>query len=360
MGLHLPIVWSETHREHLPEGEVWVGVRTPGTEQPERADRILESLLEDRVAEPMTPGPLAAGELERVHSPSLLDYLAGAWTSWQASGHEEDPGQDRVVPYLFPTPGLLGGIDPVEPVSAAARAGRFTYDTMTLIGPGTWDAARAAAGVALTAADLVIEGAPAAYACCRPPGHHATREAIGGSCYLANTALAAARLADSGRTPVAVIDIDAHHGNGTQSIFYEDPTVLTASIHVDPGQGWFPHFLGSAAETGSGRGEGTNLNLPLDPGTGDEGWLAGLRSLIGWAKAEGARSLVVALGVDAAQSDPESPLEVTIEGYREAGRLLGEMDLPTVIVQEGGYDLESVGPLVREALRGFENAGGSD
>ncbi len=355
MGLEMPIVWSETHREHRPGGEVWVGVRIPGTEHPERADRILASLLEAGAAEPIGPRPLPSGALERIHSPALVEYLAGAWAGWQESGHEDDPGQDRVVPYLFPTEGLMAGLEPAEPTSAAARAGRFTYDTMTLIGPGTWEAAQAAAAVALTAADLVLDGKPVAYACCRPPGHHATMDAIGGSCYLNNTALAAARLADSGRGPVAVIDIDAHHGNGTQSIFYEDPQVLTASLHVDPGHGWFPHFLGFAGETGSGPAVGSNRNLPLNPGTGDEGWLAGLRSLIEWAEAHGARSLVVALGVDAAHHDPESPLEVTIDAYREAGRLLGQMDLPAVIVQEGGYDLENVGPLVRETLLGFES-----
>lgn len=351
----MPIVWSETHREHRPEGEVWVGVRIPGTEHPERADRILASLLEAGASEPIEPRPLPPSALERIHSPALLEYLAGAWTAWQESGHEEDPGQDRVVPYLFPTPGLLGDLAPADPASAAARAGRFTYDTMTLIGPGTWEAAQAAAGVALTAAKLVSEGAPAAYACCRPPGHHATPDAIGGSCYLNNAALAAAHLADSGHGPVAVIDIDAHHGNGTQSIFYEDPEVLTASIHVDPGHGWFPHFLGFDSESGAGRAIAANRNLPLEPGTGDEGWLDGIRSLIGWAEAGGARSLVVPLGVDAAHHDPESPLEVTIDGYREAGRLLGAMNLPTVIVQEGGYDLENVGPLVQATLAGFES-----
>ena len=357
MGLDLPIVWSETHREHRPEGEVWVGVRIPGTEHPERVNRILAALLEAGSTEPLEARGLPDGALERVHSPALIEYLAGAWTGWQESGHEDDPGQDRVVPYLFPTEGLLGGLAPAEPASAAARAGRFTYDTMTLIGPGTWEAARAAAGVALTATDLALEGAPVAYACCRPPGHHAARNAIGGSCYLNNTALAAARLADSGHGSVAVIDIDAHHGNGTQSIFYEDPTVMTASIHIDPGHGWFPHFLGFASETGAGSGEGGNRNLPLAPGTGDEGWLAGVTSLIEWAEAAAVRSLVVALGVDAAHHDPESPLEVTIDGYREVGRLLGRMGLPTVIIQEGGYDLENVGPLVRETLLGFESAG---
>jgi acetoin utilization deacetylase AcuC-like enzyme len=241
------------------------------------------------------------------------------------------------------------------PASSAARAGLFAYDTMTLIGPGTWPAARAAADVALTAADLVADGEPLAYACCRPPGHHATRRAIGGSCYLNNTALAAARLRarEDGPGPIAVLDIDAHHGNGTQSIFYEDRSILTGSAHVDPGAGWFPHFLGFATETGAGAGAGGNRNLPLAPGCDDAGWLAAIAELCEWARSEGARALVVALGVDAAAGDPESPLEVSSEGYREAGRLLGGLELPTVVVQEGGYDLDRLGDLVTTTLTGL-------
>jgi acetoin utilization deacetylase AcuC-like enzyme len=234
-----------------------------------------------------------------------------------------------------------------------ARAGRFAYDTMTLIGPGTWEAARAAAATAVTAADLVLAGEPAAYACCRPPGHHATRASFGGSCYLNNAALAAARLrAKVAR--VAVIDVDAHHGNGTQSIFYANPGVLVGSVHVDPGAGWFPHFLGFADETGSGAGAWTNRNVPVAPGTGDGPWLEAVADLADWARAGGAAGLVVALGVDAAGGDPESPLEVTAAGFRAAGRVLGELGLPTVVVQEGGYHLDTVGELVREALTGLE------
>jgi acetoin utilization deacetylase AcuC-like enzyme len=355
MKLEMPIVWSEAHREHRPEGEVWVGVRTPGTEVPERADRIQAELIA-RGSRMVAARPQPRELIERVHDPELLDYLAGAWKAWEQSGHLHDPGQDRVVPYLFPHPGLIEGLPLRQPASAAARAGRFTFDTMTLIGPGTWEAAIGAAEGSLTATDLVLEGERAAYACCRPPGHHATASTIGGSCYLNNSAIAAARLSDRTGDPVAVIDIDAHHGNGTQSIFYEDPSVLTASIHVDPGAGWFPHFLGFAGETGTESGTGANRNLPLAPRTGDQGWLEGLAALINWAQTAGARSLVVPLGVDAAHHDPESPLEVTIEGYREAGRMLGAMNLPTVIVQEGGYDLENVGPLVRETLLGFESS----
>jgi acetoin utilization deacetylase AcuC-like enzyme len=241
---------------------------------------------------------------------------------------------------------LTGGRKPAPPAAVWARPGLFAYDTMTLIGPGTWEAARASVDVALTAVDLVAGGDPLAYACCRPPGHHVTRSLYGGSCYLNNTAIAASALLERLDGPVAVVDIDAHHGNGTQELFLERHDVLTASVHVDPGAGWFPHFLGFATEN-----DDTNLNLPLAPGTGDDGWLTAVREAATFAAR--ARALVVALGVDAAAADPESPLEATAAGYREAGRILGELELPTVVVQEGGYDLATIGTLVVETLTGL-------
>ncbi len=226
---------------------------------------------------------------------------------------------------------------------------------MTLIGPGTWEAARAAIDTAASAAALVAAGEPAAYALTRPPGHHVTRSAFGGSCYLNNSAAAAARLRRDTGGRVAVIDIDAHHGNGTQAIFWDDAEVLTGSVHVDPGAGWFPHFLGFASETGR---DGSNRNLPLAPGSGDEPWLAAVDELARWAREQGAGALVVALGVDAAAGDPESPLQVSANGYRAAGRALGGLGLPTVVVQEGGYDLATIGGLVRETLEGLEEGMG--
>ncbi len=333
-------------------------MRTPGTELPERAERIRAALAAAGAnfvdAEPHEDAALLA-----VHEPALLEYLASAWEQWEASGLVEDPGQDRVVPYIVRHPGLFSGFEPAVPAAVSARAGRFAYDTMTLIGPGTWEAARGATDAALTAADLVLAGEPAAYALCRPPGHHVTRGCFGGSCYLNNCAVAASRLREALGAPVAVIDIDAHHGNGTQQIFYDDAAVLTGSVHVDPGAGWFPHFLGFESERGGGAGEGANRNLCLAPGSGDDPWLEAVSALAGWARQGGAKALVVALGVDAAGGDPESPLDVTAEGFRAAGRALGELGLPTVVVQEGGYDLEAIGELVGEALAGIEEGLGS-
>jgi acetoin utilization deacetylase AcuC-like enzyme len=354
VSLEIPIVWDESHRLHEPGGEVWVGVRTTGTEVPERIERIRDAVLDAgarSVRAERAPDEVAL----RFHDPALTEWLRDAWTLWEESGLTEDPGQDRVVPYLFPHPGLLGELPLVDPAAIHARAGRFAYDTMTLIGAGTWQGARGALDVAVTAAAIAASDG-VAYACCRPPGHHATRSAYGGSCYLNNCAAAAGVLLDSLGGTVAVIDIDAHHGNGTQSIFYSDPGVLTGSVHVDPGAGWFPHFLGFADERGSGEGEDTNLNAPLAPGTGDGRWLESVRALADWAREGGARGLVVALGVDAAGGDPESPLEVTVDGYREGGRILGDLGLPTAIVQEGGYDLDRIGELVIATLEGFSSA----
>ncbi len=351
----MPVVWSDRHRLHEPGGEVYVGVRTPGTELPDRVERIRQEL--EAAGTRITPAKEHSdAEALSLHDPAMVEYLRTAWEEWRSSGLAEEPGQDRVVPYLFPHPGLVGS-RPFEPATnMAARAGTFCFDTMTLIGPGTWTAARAAVDATLTAADLVAEGERAAYALCRPPGHHVTRNAFGGSCYLNNAAAAAARLRDSLGGPVALLDIDAHHGNGAQSIFWEDGSVLTGSVHVDPAAGWFPHFLGFTGETGAGPGAGANLNVPLDPGADDHMWVEAIERLVSWSIDGACRALVVALGVDAAGGDPEAPLNATAGGFAAAGRMLAAAGMPTVFVQEGGYDLDAIAQLVVAALTGFEDA----
>jgi len=337
-----PFVWSEECLRHDPAAEIWVGVRTPATEVPARALAVREALLEGGARE-IAAQAHDDSALLAVHDPALVGFLRAIWDEWAAASLPSD----RVVPYVFARPELTGGRAPATPGAVWARPGLFAYDTMTLIGPGTWEAARAAVDVALTAVDLVAEGEPLVYACCRPPGHHVTRSLYGGSCYLNNTAVAAAALQARLGAPVAVVDVDAHHGNGTQELFLGRDDVRTASVHVDPGAGWFPHFLGFESEN-----DEANLNVPLAPGSGDDDWLAAVRRAADFASP--AAALVVALGVDAAAGDPESPLEVSEAGYREAGRLLGALGLPTVVVQEGGYDLATIGPLVLAALAGLE------
>jgi acetoin utilization deacetylase AcuC-like enzyme len=348
----IPVVWSDDCLLHVPGGEVWVGVMTPGTEAPERLPAIRAALA--AAGHPFVPATAHGDDpVLAVHDAALLDYLADAYSGWVAAGFPEDPGQDRVVGYLFPTPGLLSGLPLRTPTAAHARAGRFCYDTMTLVGPGTYAAARAAADAALTAVDLVCSGAPAAYAACRPPGHHVTHDAFGGSCYLNNAAIAAQALRSADHDRVAVVDVDAHHANGTQSIFYDRADVMVASIHVDPGAGWFPHYLGFADETGRGAGEGTNLNLPLPEGTGDQGWLAAVGAAVEAVARFDPGAVVLSLGVDAAADDPESPLRVTADGYRSAARQVAALGVPVVAVQEGGYHLPTLGRLVSAALDGL-------
>jgi acetoin utilization deacetylase AcuC-like enzyme len=397
MPLSVPLVWSDQCLLHEPGGEVFVGVRTAGTEVPQRASAIRRALT-DAGAPVVEAVRHDDSAVLAVHDERLVSFLAGAWDAWRVSGLEMEPGQDRVVPYVFPLAGVTSGRAPHEPAATWARTGFFVYDTMTLIGPGTWEAARAAVDVALTAADVALgsdvrqkradpstpapnghdlgtvpvragfvpvspQGVAAAggvaYACCRPPGHHVTRTCLGGSCYLNNAAVAAQHLRDRGLARVAVLDVDAHHGNGTQEIFWERADVFTGSVHVDPARGWFPHFLGFADEAGGGEGAGANLNLPLEPGSGDVPWLEAVSTLAAGAGDHGAEGLVVALGVDAAASDPESPLEVTAAAYREAGRRLGSLGLPTVLVQEGGYDLAAIGGLVLATLEGVEEGRGA-
>lgn len=345
--MSIPVVWHPQTRLHDPRREVWVGVPTQGTEVPERVDRILTALAEHPLIE-AAPQPRA--RLESVHAPALIGFLASVNADWEAGPYRELVGQDRVVPYVFPTPAMTSQMSPTAAAATHGRVGEFCYDTMTLLGEGSWPAIVAAAECALSAADLVLAGTPVAYALSRPPGHHATPSGYGGSCYLNNAALAAQALREGGVRRVAVVDLDAHHGNGTQAIFWGRDDVRYGSVHVDPAAGWFPHYFGHAHETGAGPGQGATLNLPLAPGTGDGTWLEAVRRLADFAT--GADALVISLGVDAAAEDPESPLEVTAAGYHRAGELLGELGLPAVVVQEGGYHLPSLGTLVAAYLAG--------
>ncbi len=349
--IDIPVVWSADTRLHEPRHEVWVGKETTGTEVPARVDAILGAIQDRRL---VAADQHSRAALYAAHDRALVTHLATAAERWQAGPYAALVGQDRVVPYLFDTPAFTQGMPARPAVAIHADAGRFCYDTMTVLGPGSWEAIRAAADCALTAADLVVAGEPAAYALSRPPGHHATRGGYGGSCYLNNAALAACALRAGGHDRVAVIDIDAHHGNGTQSIFWTDPGVLYGSVHVDPAAGWFPHVFGYADEIGAGDGRGTTRNQPLPEGAGDEPWTEAVGELTSWVSSAGCTALIVSLGVDAAADDPESPLYVTADGYRTAGRILGGLEVPTVIVQEGGYHLPSLGTLVAAYLDGHE------
>lgn len=345
------VVHSADHVHHdIPEA-TWVGVLISTDEVPARVDAILAELGDRELVEAVAHD---ASVLDRVHDPDMTRYMASAHAEWKAAGYIDDPGQPYVTAYAFPNPKLGAGRPLRLPASPAARAGVWATDTMTPIGEGTFRAARAAVDAAATAADLVIGGERFVYAVTRPPGHHAGRAFFGGSCYLNSAAVAAEHLTRNGLPRVAIVDIDAHHGNGTQEIFFSRGDVFYGSVHIDPGAGWYPHFVGFADETGEGDGLRANLNVPLPPGTGDSGWLEGLDRLIAEVGRFDPDAIVLSLGVDAGRTDENSPFEVTEAGFSAAGRRIGGLNRPVVAVQEGGYDLDTLGALVAAVLDGIE------
>ncbi|MGH8953139.1 MAG: histone deacetylase family protein [Acidimicrobiia bacterium] len=350
--MSLLAVWSDGYLAHDARWLVWAGIRFDGDEEAVRAE-ILRSELEQAGVSMVPAMQHDRAELKHVHDPAMIDYLETAYERWVEAGYLAEHGADRVIPYAFRHPSAFGAYPTREPKSRVAMAGVYCMDTTTTIGPGTYRGARAAADGALTAAALVAQGELAVYAPVRPPGHHAGTDYFGGSCYLNNVAIASDWLTRRDAGPVAIIDIDAHHGNGTQQIFYERGDVLYTSIHVDPGAGWFPHWCGFAGESGFGEGLGANLNVPQAPGSGDDAFLAALDEVSAAVVAHEPRYLVVSLGVDAGASDPESPLRVTNEGFAAIGERIAALGLPTVLIQEGGYHLEALGPDVMAVLTAF-------
>ncbi|MGH6716426.1 MAG: histone deacetylase family protein [Bradyrhizobium sp.] len=337
-------VYSDLHRSHDPQFFLVRGIVRRTTEQPERADRLLAGLKAGK-HELVEPTVFGQGPRLRVHSPEYLSFLAEAWDAWSALA---DKGLE-----------MIANMHPVRnagtyPTHIVGRLGWHTVDTGCPIGPGTWAAACAASDVAATAAQMVLDGEDAVYALCRPPGHHAYRDLAGGFCFLNNSAIAASHLRLK-HERIAILDVDVHHGNGTQGIFYERPDVLTVSIHADPAA-FYPFVWGYAHERGAGAGLGANLNIPLPIGTKDDGYLQALEVARKAIDAFAPGALVVALGLDASEHDPLAGLAVTIDGFRRIGTAIAHSGLPTVFVQEGGYLSDILGANLTAVLDGFGTA----
>lgn len=337
-------VHTELHRSHDPQFFLVRGVVKRTTEQPERADRLLKG-LKDGKHQLVEPTKFGQGPRARIHSPEYLSFLSEAWDAWTALG---DSG-----------PEMIGNIHPVRhaatyPTHIVGKLGWHTADTAAPIGPGTWAAVCAATDVAVTAAQMVMDGEDATYALCRPPGHHAYRDMAGGFCFLNNSAIAAAHLRQN-HERVVILDVDVHHGNGTQGIFYARPDVYTISIHADP-VAYYPYVWGYSHERGEGPGLGTNLNIPLAIGTGDDGYMQALDLARRAIESFAPGALVIALGLDASEHDPLKGLSVTTPGFRRIGQAIAKMGLPTVFVQEGGYLSDILGANLTSVLAGFEEA----
>ncbi len=350
--LAIPCVWSADTDLHFGQSGVFVGIAEPSDEEPDRTD-VLRSAFNSRNARLVEATNHGDEPLLAVHDADFVKFLDTAHEQWIANGYDITYGQPSVLPYIFPIPQFVHHVSPREPHALHANVGRYAFDTMTPIGSGTARAARAAIDCALTACDMVLGGEHSAYAATRPPGHHAGRSFYGGSCYLNSSAGAAQYLRTNGATRVAIIDIDAHHGNGTQEIFYDRNDVWFGSVHIDPAAGWFPHYVGYVDEIGFGQGTGSNVNIPLAATSREPDWIEAVSMLCDLAGATNPDAIVVSLGVDAAVEDPNSPLQVTQEGFRSAGALLNALRVPTVFVQEGGYVVDRIGALVTAVLDGF-------
>jgi acetoin utilization deacetylase AcuC-like enzyme len=341
----MPVVATDAHLGHDPPYEVDYGeVVRPVYERVERAQRIRDALA--AAGHPLVePAGHGMGPVLAVHEPALVRFLEQGWAAWRAAG-----GPEVLIPDSFAT-GQLGHGGARDLGGGIGRPGWFCFDTATPLVAGSFDAALTAADAALTAADLVAGGAPAAYALCRPPGHHAGPGYYGGFCLLNNAAIAARSLARLGR--VAIVDVDFHHGNGTQDIFWEDPEVLYVSLHGDPAA-HYPHFLGAADELGGGPGRGTNRNLPLPDGTGDDAYLDALAGAMALVAGFEPATLVVSAGFDTFAGDPLGAFGVTTEGFARIGAALAGAGRPTVVVQEGGYALDALGANAVALLAGLQ------
>ena len=342
----MKIFRNALYRRHDARLEMYRGRLVPCHETPARLDHVLAELARRPVGSLHDPVPDDAGldaALAAIHAPRYLDFLAGAWDEWVAM----DPAnaQRDALPSVWPLGNKHAFRTDVLPQNFAARLGLFSFDSGSPLMAGTWTAARAGAACAVAAAREVHGGARAAFALTRPPGHHAGPDFFGGYCFLNNGAIAAQALRDLGHAKVAVLDIDYHHGNGTQTIFYERADVMTVSIHGDPATE-YPFFLGHANERGAGAGEGFNLNIPLPRGTGFAAWCAALDTAIEAVEDFGADALVVPMGMDTFKGDPISGFTLESSDYDTVGRLLAAASLPTVFTFEGGYAVDEVGAII--------------
>ena len=333
--------YAEEQKRHDPRMFLSSGAQKPNPEQPERVERLLAGaraagLAIERQKEHGL-GPIAA-----IHTPEYLDFLERIFERWQRI----DGASEEVIPNIHPI--ARGGS---YPASAVGQAGYHMADTACPVSAGTWESACWSAWSAVEAADAVLAGEQAAYALCRPPGHHAFADVAGGFCFLNNSAIAAQRLRSKAER-VAILDVDLHHGNGTQGVFYARPDVLTISLHADP-ERFYPFFWGYANERGEGAGLGANLNLPLPRKSGDGTFLEALQVGLRRIHAFAPDALVVALGLDAFEGDPFGGLSVTTPGFARIAEAIAALGLPTVIVQEGGYLCDALGANLTSFLTAY-------
>lgn len=333
-------VFDDRQRLHDPQHFMANGKTYPSPESPERIARLMAGARAAGCTF-QPPEDAGLGPIAAIHSAEYLHFLQTIYPRWQRI---PDAGAE-VIPNIHPATRSDN-----YPKSAIGQAGYHQADTACPIGAHTWDAAYWSAQSAIAGADLVARDEGVVYVLSRPPGHHAFSDLAGGFCFLNNSAIAAERLRAQRLRP-AILDVDVHHGNGTQGIFYASDDVLTVSLHADPDR-FYPFFWGSAQERGHGRGIGCNLNLPLPRGTDDAGYLAALDTALGRIRAFGADVVVVALGLDAHIDDPFKGLAITTAGFQAVATAIAGLGLPLVLVQEGGYVSDALSDNLTAFLKG--------
>ena len=337
----MKVIFSDRQKRHHPRYFLSSGAPQPNPEVPERAERLLAA-AQSAGLKHVEPADYGLAPVVAVHTPEYIQFLRNIARRW---GHIEGASAE-VVPNIHPD-----RRDGAYPASAVGQAGFHMADTGCPIAAETWDSALVSAHTAVHGAVLLLEGDAACYALSRPPGHHAARDFAAGFCYLNNVAAAAQKLTTRFER-VAILDIDVHHGNGTQDIFYHRADVLTVSIHADPLR-FYPFFWGHAQERGSAAGLGYNFNLPLPRGTGDDGYLKALDTALDRIRSFAPQALVVALGLDAHAGDPFQGLAVSTAGFGKIAAAIRGLGLPTVLVQEGGYLCDALGDNLCSFLQGF-------
>ena len=341
----MKVVYSEDHRLHFPQGELYGGEFVTPFERPSRVEYILRELKHRKMADLMAPAKLDLKPLRKIHDREFLAFLESAWAEWTQAGF-----RGEIIPTGFPARGMRQK----KPRHIDGKVGYYILSMETCITAGTWDAALASVSVAQTAQKLVAAGASSAFALCRPPGHHAHHDMYGGYCFLNNAAIAAQGFLDTGAKRVAILDVDFHHGNGTQDIFYGRDDVLFCSLHGQP-EDAFPYFLGYKDEKGAGKGEGYNVNYPLPPGAKYDVWGAALADALRKIKRYKPDALVVSLGVDTFKDDPISFFKLISDDFKTYGGAIARLKLPSLFVMEGGYAVEAIGINTVNVLEGFLN-----
>lgn len=334
---------SSEHTQHFPKGELSGGELVRPYECPERWDYIVQALSAGGFSAPEPPAPLNMNTVGKVHHQDYLKFLASAWDLWKAEGFNGE-----AIPTVVPARRMQQR----EPQHIDGKLGYFAMAIETAITHGTYTAAVSSAACAQTAALLLNNGETSAFALCRPPGHHAGLDLYGGYCFLNNAAIAAQTLLDQGAERVSILDVDFHHGNGTQDIFYKRDDVQFLSLHGDPMHA-FPHFLGYSDETGAGAGDGFNHNYPLLPGTAFNVWGEALRDALNKIEIYSPDAIVISLGVDTFERDPISFFKLTADDFSRYGQLLASTAKPTLFVMEGGYAVEEIGINTCNVLTGF-------